>query len=227
MAKGQRFLIGGLVSIALFIINTVLVLSGTTQSLDASLALSINNAYLGGTVTELMVLASQYGREVVWTLVVGVMVLLGKKETRLLGMELAVLFLLGIVTGDVLKTVWFRPRPFDPASGVGGIVTRIGLDTDSSYPSGHALIVSIGAAFCLLKFRKKWLAGLLSVEAALVCYSRIYLGIHFPLDVLGSVFAACTITFLGTLLLEKYADELGSMVDYLLGKLVGDGWIRV
>lgn len=225
--KRRRFLIAGLASLVLFIVNTVLVLYGSTQSLDASLALSINNAYLGGAVTELMVLASQYGREVVWTLVVGVMVLLGKKETRLLGLELGLLFVVGIVTGDVLKAAWFRPRPFDPVNGVSGIITRIGLDTDSSYPSGHALIVSIGAVFSLLKFRKKWVAGLLTIEAAVVSYSRIYLGMHYPLDVIGSVLAASTIVFLGVLLLDRYASELGRMIDYLLGKLIGEGWVKL
>jgi len=177
--------------------------------------------------TQLMVLASQYGRDLFWPLVVGVMILFGKRETRLLGVELLVLLGIGILTGDVLKTVWFRDRPFDPASGVTGIVTRIvALDMDSSYPSGHALIVAIGAIFSVLKFSRKWIAGLLALEAGLVCYSRIYLGVHYPLDVVGGVLAAGTIVFLGTFLLEMYADDLGRMVDYVLGKFLGDGWLQ-
>ncbi len=214
----------GLASLVLFTVNTVLVLSGTTQNPDASLALWINNSYLGGAVTELMVLASRYGRELLWLLVLGIMVLLGNRETRLLGVELTVLFGIGIVTGDVLKMVWFRPRPFD---SVTGIITRIGLDTDSSYPSGHALIVSIGAVFSLARFSRKWVAGLLCLEAGVVSYSRIYLGMHYPLDVLGSLLAACTIVFLGTFLLERYAGEIGRMVEYVLGKFLGSGWLKV
>src|SRR6266540_6793779 len=97
VVKGRGFVVAGLMSLVLFIMNTVLVLSGATQSPDASLALWINNAYLGGTVTELMVLASRFGRELFWLLVLGVMVLFGTRETRLLGVELAVLFGIGIV----------------------------------------------------------------------------------------------------------------------------------
>ncbi len=145
-----------------------------------------------------------------------------------MGVELLVLLGIGVVTGDVLKAVWFRYRPFDSASGVTGIVTRVvALDLDSSYPSGHALIVSIGAVFSLLKFSRKGIAALLALEAALVCYSRIYLGVHYPLDVAGSVLAASTIVFLGTFLLEIYAEDLGRMIDYVLGKLLGNGWLKV
>jgi len=219
--------IAGLASLILFVVNTALVFSGITQSVDASGALLVNDSYLGSVGTQLMVLASQYGRDLFWPLVVGIMILFGKKQTRLLGVELLVLLGVGVVTGDALKVLLFRPRPFDPASGVSGIVTRIvALDLDSSYPSGHALIVSIGGIFSLVRFRKKWVAGLLSLEAGLVGYSRVYLGVHYPLDVLGSVFAAGTIVFLGVFFLEKYADELGRIVDYLLGKILGDGWIE-
>src|SRR5262249_44384047 len=161
-------------------------------------------------------------------MIVGIMILFGKRETRLLGVELLVLLGVGVVTGDALKMLWFRYRPFDSASGVVGIITRIvSLELDSSYPSGHALIVAIGALFSLVKFEKKWIASGLLLEAGIVCYSRIYLGVHYPLDVVGSIFAAGTIVFLGVFLLEKYADDLGRMVDYILGKLLGEGWVKV
>ena len=228
LAKMRKLVIAGLVSLVLFAVNTLLVFYGTTQSFDASLALWINNFDLGAEGTQLMILSSQYGRDLFWPLVVGIMILFGKRETRLLGVELLVLLGIGVVTGDVLKAVWFRYRPFDSASGVTGIVTRIvALDLDSSYPSGHALIVSIGGVFSLLKFSRKGIAALLALEAALVCYSRIYLGVHYPLDVVGSVLAASTIVFLGTFLLERYADDLGRMVDYALSKLLGNGWLKV
>ncbi len=228
LEKERKLVIAGLVSLFLFAVNTLLVFYGATQSFDARLALWINNADLGAAGTQLMILASQYGRDLFWPLVVGVLILFGKRETRLLGVELLVLLGIGVVTGDVLKAVWFRYRPFDSASGVTGIVTRVvALDLDSSYPSGHALIVSIGAVFSLLKFSRKGIAALLALEAALVCYSRIYLGVHYPLDVAGSVLAASTIVFLGTFLLEIYAEDLGRMIDYVLGKLLGNGWLKV
>jgi undecaprenyl-diphosphatase len=222
--KGRELILAGLVSLALFILNTAVVETNAAQSGDAHLAVLINNYYLGAALNELMVLASQHGRELFWGLAVLVLVLLGKRETRLLGIELGILFVIGIVTGDALKAFLpLRQRPYQTLSN---IIARFGTDMDSSYPSGHALIVSIGAAFSLLKFSRKWVAGLLTLEAAVVCYSRIYLGLHYFSDVVGGVLAGCTIVFLGTFLLEKYAVELGRMADYVLGKLLGEGWLK-
>ena len=222
--KNLGLIIAGVVSLALFVVNTGLVRSGVSQGLDSRLALSINGWDLGSIGTGFLVLLTMHGRELFWGLVVAVMIFLGSRETRLLGVELAVLFVVGIIVGDVLKAVWFRPRPFETLPG---IVTRVAFDFDSSYPSGHALIVSIGAAFSLVKFRKKWVAVLLTFEAGLVCYSRVYVGMHYPLDVLGSVFAGFAIVFFGVYLLEKYGSELGRMVDYVLGKFLGEGWVRI
>src|SRR5213593_2755911 len=142
------------VFVALFLITTVLVFSNVIQNLDASLALAIYNADPGGVFATLMILLSEHGRELFWGLVVGVTLVLGSRETKLLAVELGLLFLGGIVVGDALKFFLPRLRPFD---AVLGIASRLpSTDTDSSYPSGHALIVSIGAIFSLVKFKQKW-----------------------------------------------------------------------
>jgi undecaprenyl-diphosphatase len=154
-----------------------------------------------------MVDATNYGREYFWIGLVAVMLLLGRGPTKRLAIELAVLFIVGIIVGEVLKLVLFRERPFE---ALAGIVQRVSTDTESSFPSGHALIVSIGAGFAISTFKKKGVAVLLALEAAVVCYSRVYVGAHYPTDVLGAVFLGLSIAFLGTYLLERY---LGSILD--------------
>jgi membrane-associated phospholipid phosphatase len=107
-----------------------------------------------------------------------------------------------------MKYVTYGPRQFDTVSG---IVSRLPDISDSSFPSGHALIVSIGAVFALNKFKgrkAKVIAVLLAIEAAIVCYSRIYLGLHYPLDVLGALFLASSIVFVGLFVIERYFAEL-------------------
>ena len=128
----------------IFVIITLLVFLNITQSLDVQLALAINHFYLGAPLTELMKFASEYGREYFWIPVVAVMLVFGNKNTKLLAVELAVLFIVGIAAGEAMKLLVYRQRPYET---VKTIITRLPLDADSSYPSGHALIVSVGASF--------------------------------------------------------------------------------
>lgn len=201
-------LVSGIGAFLLFLFIAALVFSDTTQGLDAQLALAIYNSNLASSVTQIMSLSSKYGREYFWIPVVAVMVVFGKHGTKVLAVELALLFIVGIIGGDLIKFLAFRPRPF---TTVAGIVARIPEGSDSSFPSGHAVIVSIGAIFLLFAsfFRAackgpKVASILLAIEAAVVCYSRVYLGLHYPLDVLGGILLGAAIALAGTFVLELY-----------------------
>ena len=202
-------MIVGLSSLAGFIITTVLVVSGVSQNADLGAALLVNHYDLGSVGTSLMVLVTSYGREVVWGLLVIIMFLVGGKRTKLLAVELVALFIIGILVGDLAKMLVQRPRP-DLASG---IVLRVPAETDPSYPSGHVLIVSIGAAFAIARFHRKILAVLLALEAGLVCYSRVYVGVHYPLDVAGGVLLGIAIALIGATAVENL---LGTFLEKLL-----------
>jgi undecaprenyl-diphosphatase len=54
----------------------------------------------------------------------------------------------------------------------------------ASFPSGHAT-TSFACAATLARFAPRRVAVLLYVLAALIAYSRVYVGVHYPLDVLG------------------------------------------
>jgi len=194
-------MVAGLCSLGLFAIVTLLVFSGRLQTADAEAALLVNGYNFGSLGTILMQLFTNYGRELVWGLLVLVMLLFGNRNTKIIGLELGVLFLVGILVGDISKILLPRPRPFPTVP----LTLRIPNETDSSYPSGHALIVSIGAAFCLARFHRKIVAGLLTIEAGIVCYSRVYLGVHYPLDIAGGVALGIGIALVGESILRKYA----------------------
>ncbi|MDG7001113.1 MAG: phosphatase PAP2 family protein [Nitrososphaerota archaeon] len=200
MLVGKKLLIWGVVSLALFLLVAFLVFSGLTQSLDARGALALNTG-LGSTFTSLMVAATKYGREYFWIGIVALMLVFGDKNTRVLAIELAALFVVGIAVGESLKLILYRARPYDTVTG---IVTRVARDTDSSFPSGHALIVSIGSAFTLVKFKHKAIALVLTLEAAFVCYSRIYVGMHYPLDVAAGILIGVAIVLIGLSVIESF-----------------------
>lgn len=213
-AQNRRItLIVGSLFLALFFLVWLLVAySVGTVSLDSHLEVFINSHQYGG-LTALMVGASLYGREYFWIPVVALMLVFGGRDTKILAFELAILFVVGIAAGEVLKEVYFRERPFIALGSAIVVPPGIPLDTDSSFPSGHAIVVSIGGSFVLWKMffslssssrRAKIASLLLVLEAAVVCYSRVYIGVHYPLDVVAGIFLACAIVLLVGFVLGAY-----------------------
>ena len=216
----RSYLTLGLVSTLGFLVVSALVLSKTTQTADAELAVAVNHAFLGTPLTSLMVVAAEYGREYFWIPVVAVMLMLGSRRTKLLAIELAVLFIVGIALGEALKVATFRPRPFE---SIDTIITRVPTDLDSSYPSGHALIVTIGAAFSVLTFKKKIVSLLFVLEAAIVCYSRVYVGMHYPLDVVGGILLGIGVVGVGLFVIERYLGPSLTRINSIATSKLKDG----
>jgi undecaprenyl-diphosphatase len=87
--------------------------------------------------------------------------------------------------------------------------------------------VSIGAAFSLIKFRLKWVALLLILEAALVCNSRVFVGVHYPMDVVVGILAGAIIVFFGIFLIEKYGGHWLGLIAYVFWKITGNGPLKL
>ena len=96
----------------------------------------------------------------------------------------------GLIVGNgILKNVIARARPswIDPS-----IALLIPNPEDYSFPSGHTL-ASFEAAIMIFLHNKKWGAVALII-ATLISFSRLYLFVHFPTDVLGAILLAVVIS---------------------------------
>lgn len=124
------------------------------------------------------------------TWIVAAIVLLLIPKYRKGGMVLAIGLLSGLIIGNLtLKPLFARIRPFDL---VEGIELLISAPTDFSFPSGHTLS-SVIAAVILTMINKKF--GYIAIPlAVLIAFSRLYLYVHFPSDILGAIVLALLIS---------------------------------
>lgn len=96
------------------------------------------------------------------------------------GIRLLVLMMLSSWVNEFVKSLLKLPRP-DPTR-----VRQLVSETTYGLPSNHAQTTGIVLwGYLAVKARRGWFTGLAVVMALLISLSRIYLGIHFPQDVLA------------------------------------------
>ena len=114
----------------------------------------------------------------------------GNEEDRKISMFVFLSALVSLLFAMGISAVYYHPRPF--ALGLG--TTLIRHAPDSSFPSDHATVMFAGS-FSLLFFGKYRREGaLFLILALLVGFSRVFCGIHFPLDILGSFIVSLVVS---------------------------------
>ncbi len=129
-------------------------------------------------VNPIMIFFSLYGREYVWIPLTAILLIF--KKTRKIAITLAASFIIAIILGEASKYLMTQLRPFYYIPSH----LLVPKPHDFSYPSGHALIVSDGAIVLALT-SPRWLWITMIIEALIVSYSRVYVGVHWPADILG------------------------------------------
>ena len=119
---------------------------------------------------------------IAWVMLALVLILIPK--TRKIGLVVMVAVVLdSVLCNVILKNIFVRPRPCDVNTAINLLIPR---PSGYSFPSGHTS--ASFAAVAALYFsgeRKIWKAAL--ALAILIAFSRMYLYVHYPTDVLGGI----------------------------------------
>ena len=185
------FLVGGAV---IAIIATIAfaeiaetVLAGGTQAFDVAV-LQWLHAHQHPLLTQLMVEMTYLGTGTVVIVVVGVAALfLWHTEHKHSARLLLAATIGNIVLNGTLKFVYHRARPT--------VFEWQTTAVSSSFPSGHAMSATVvygTVAYLLMRLQKHVWAKALTLCTAvllvlLICLTRLYLGVHYPSDVLGGI----------------------------------------
>lgn len=126
-------------------------------------------------------------------------ILLMNRRTRKLGITLGIAMMINfLITNVTLKPLVARTRPYDINTSVVLLVERL---SSYSFPSGHT-----ASAFTLaftFFFAKNKYAKFILVYATIMAFTRLYLYVHFPTDILAGILIGCLNGYLACILVNK------------------------
>lgn len=187
-------------SILIFIKIRGEVLEADFENFDTSLIHSLYQIR-SPLLNHIMVFLSYLGGQIMVALaIIFTSVLLIKKHKRE-AFLFAFILVMATVIDNVLKDIIQRPRPY---------FYPLVVESDYSFPSGHAMdsfVFYTTLSYLLFHFtKKKWLSTIASICSlilvGLIGLSRVYLGVHYPSDVLAG-FMGGLAWFASVLLIQK------------------------
>jgi len=147
------------------------------------------------------------------------------KSRRVLALKTTVALLYALAIAWCLGSLFPHPRPFAINFGH----QYLAHVADSSFPSDHGTVI-FTFALAFICWHRAWSGALLLVIGSAIAWSRIYLGVHWPMDMVGSMLVA----MLSCLFAQIFWQIFGNRLLYLLSSLyrvlfaypIGKGWVR-
>ena len=176
MEKSKKIFLG-LIAYGIFLL-ILMSFSSYVLTLDKNIFFLINN--ISNPFLDLFFVSITYiGSTVFWILLI---ILFWMKKEREISIRLIFALIIDSFLLTFLKWFFVRPRPSERFANIEVLSSDIG----PSFPSGHSERVFSGAV--ILGYVYKKLRYLLFLLAFLVSFSRIYIGVHYPIDsLIGSI----------------------------------------
>jgi undecaprenyl-diphosphatase len=153
----------------------------------------------GYIMDKLMILITSLGNMAIIWIAIAILLIANKKYRRIGYMTLMAV-ILGAVLGEcILKHIFQRPRPFIAIHTLNVLISK---PTSSSFPSGHTTAAFAAAGILSVYFKKYKVV--FWILAVLIAFSRIYLYMHYPTDVLGGIVLGLLCSRLTFYIFKKY-----------------------
>jgi membrane-associated phospholipid phosphatase len=141
-------------------------------------------------------LISMTGEETFYILVISTIFWCVNKK---FGYKLGFALLTGTIVNNALKSIVNSARPI----GISGIRSlRLETATGQSFPSGHTQGATMFWVSFIIQIKKKWVYIVGISMIILIGFSRLYLGVHYPIDIIGGIVIGIIWTFISNYIFD-------------------------
>ncbi|HVO75358.1 MAG TPA: phosphatase PAP2 family protein [Ignavibacteriaceae bacterium] len=157
-------------------------------SIDLSILYFFNHTLSAGFLDKFFSIITNVNNwYIAYFVLLGISFFKGGKKGKIAAVGVLILIIFSDqISQKIIKEIFLRVRP---CKILNNIITPLGCDGNYSFPSNHAVNNFAAACFFYRFFPNlKWL---LFGTASLVAISRIYLGLHYPSDILGGAAIGC------------------------------------
>lgn len=139
---------------------------------------------------------------IVWIILTVILLLIPK--TRKAGGYMAVALIADLIICNVIiKPIVARPRPYSVNKTIKLLVAPL---KDYSFPSGHTA-ASFASVSALYFAGRKRMAGGALILSVLIAFSRLYLYVHYPTDVLGGLIIGLLCGWIADVIIKKLVER--------------------
>lgn len=179
----------------------------TLQLIDDQIIMFVQEHMRIAVLNPLAVFISHLGDAGIFWIIFSVVLILIPKTRKYGALALTSLLFCFLINNVLLKNLVARPRPY---TRLPDLIMLMECPSDYSFPSGHSCASFAVASSLMWTMDRHWnkLRIPAIVLAALIALSRIYVGVHYPTDVLGGTLIGIFGSLLICRLLNKPYDKL-------------------
>lgn len=173
------------------------------MNIDGNILLFIQDVIRHPALTPFFVGITKLGNAGMIWIVFSILLLLQKKTRKIGMMGICALLLSLLVNNLLLKNLVGRVRPYEV---IPGLVPLIPRPKEYSFPSGHSAS-SFAAASVFYRTMPKKFGIPIVILAFLISVSRLYVGVHYPSDVLVGIVSGIVLSYVAEAIVRRVTSE--------------------